>query len=580
MILSVNSGIGSSVGLFNNGKLIVCLQEERFTRIKNYMGFPQKSLDFILNTYVKPEEIKHIALCNSADHQITTESFYKRYDDAFEDAVDGKTFDRYTLQNALSKAPVFNSIYKALKRNKHLLKNRMDVKKLLELGFSIDIMRTVGHHDCHAGAVYYGLAQDQNEPYLVFTADGGGDDITTAVWKGENGDLSPLATSNCYSLGNMYSMVTHFLGFKAHEHEYKLMGLAPYVNPKYAQKYAEFFEKFLGLIDDDTVFFNYERMEHRTFAKALLDQFKNDRFDNIAAGLQLFSERISIRWIKGCIKKYGISKILGSGGTFMNVKINKLIAELPEVTFVDVFPSCGDESNIFGAYYITDRKVSSNTSVSRLTHYTTGSLPSPDLASALMTFKDKISFEVVDDVNKVMAEYLAEHKLIARCTGPMEFGARALGNRSILANPSDLKNVSTINRAVKKRDFWMPFAPIVLDSRKDDYLNIPESIKTHGSPYMMFATDTKEDKRDDMICAIHQGDFTARPEIIDSKRYCDLYEILSHFNDKTGIGVLLNTSYNLHGYPIVENSHQAIEVFVQTELDFLVIDSTVIRKRP
>ena len=124
----------------------------------------------------------------------------------------------------------------------------------------------------------------------------------------------------------------------------------------------------------------------------------------------------------------------------------------------------------------------------------------------------------------------------------------------------------------------MPFAPIVLNEKKEEYVILPKSIQAHGSPYMMFATETKAETRDDMICAIHQADFTARPEIVNKSRYPDLYKILTEFNKKTGIGVLLNTSYNLHGFPIVENSHQAIEVFLQTELDYLVIESTIIWK--
>ena len=140
-----------------------------------------------------------------------------------------------------------------------------------------------------------------------------------------------------------------------------------------------------------------------------------------------------------------------------------------------------------------------------------------------------------------------------------------------------LQNVGIINRAIKNRDFWMPFAPMILDKKVTDYIKLPESLI--NTPYMMFACDTVEKNRDNMICSIHQADFTARPQIVDKRRYKDIYEILSKFHQITGIPVLLNTSYNLHGFPIVENSSQAVEVFMNTKLDFLVIENTVLWKK-
>lgn len=264
----------------------------------------------------------------------------------------------------------------------------------------------------------------------------------------------------------------------------------------------------------------------------------------------------------------------------MNVKLNKLVAQLPEVEFVNVFPSCGDESNIFGAAYTRYNEMN-EPKVGLLSHYTLGTTPSGDLSEALEKYKGEIEFEVHENINKEFAKHLANNKIMARCSGNMEFGARALGNRSIMANPSNLRNVARINQAVKKRDFWMPFAPAIKMERASEFVEVPKSISSHKSPYMMFAVDTHEndDRRNDIVCGVHQSDFTARIEGVTPDRYPDLHEIISEFESITNIPVVLNTSFNLHGYPIVENSDQAIYVLLNSKIDYLAIDNHLIRKK-
>ncbi len=578
MILAINSGIGSSVGLFDNGSPIICLEEERFNRIKNYMGFPKKSLNFILNNHVDVQKIEYVSLCNKRGHTINREIFYSLYKKSFLQGWSGIIYDLDYLKIKLRNLKTLQKVYNFFQNSKKKFETRHEVQELINLGFQKNKILNVEHHECHAASAYYGLAKEFDSKYLIFTSDGGGDQTTSSVWIGEKGLIKKLSSSNCYSLGNIYSMTTHFLGFKSHEHEYKIMGLAPYSKKEHIEKYAKFFERFLDLKCDDTIFFNPKTITHSIFANELKKNFKNDRFDNISGGLQLFAERITERWIKGNIKKYGVSKILGSGGTFMNVKINMNISSLTEVSFVDIFPSCGDESNIFGAAFSVDNKVYKNTNISRISSYYLGSNINRDLNTALKYFSKKIQFKVEEDINSFTAKKLAENKIIARCSGAMEFGARALGNRSILANPSNLKNVGIINRAIKNRDFWMPFAPMVMKNEVKKYLVIPDSLKFSYSRFMMFACDTNNKYRDEIICAVHQSDFTARPQIVDNDND-EIFDLLEKFYKITGIPVLLNTSYNLHGFPIVENSMQAVEVFLKTELDYLLIDNVIIWKK-
>jgi carbamoyltransferase len=575
--LSINHGIGSSVGYFENGEAVFCVEEERFNRVKNWMGFPNEALAYTLNNYVPNLDVlDKIVISDINTRIINRDKFYKGYDRDFDNAVDKS--DIALAYNRNSTKQLIDYYIQRVFNPQSILGD--PIKDLLVNQYKLNFSKIerIDHHLCHASSVYYGLAPNLDQPYLIFTLDGGGDGIMAGVFKGEGGSIETLQRSAHFSIGNIYSAVTYFLGFTAHEHEYKLMGLAPYVNPKYAEKYKVYFQKFLALKNDDTEFYNPNPLDKTTFFKALLHDLKKDRFDNIAAGLQVFCEEIVIRWIKGNLKKYGIKNILGSGGVFMNVKMNMLISQIPEVAYFDVFPSCGDESNIFGAAYFTYNKYVEK-KVNLLKHYTTGSSPSVDLQGALLTYQDKINVKQVPNINEYIAGQLADNKIIARCSGQMEFGARALGNRSIMANPGNLQNVTKINQAVKKRDFWMPFAPAMLADKMHEFVTIPASVIHQKSPYMMFAFEVKEGKDVAIICGTHQADLTARVESITQDRYPDFYEIIQNFHKKTGVACVLNTSFNLHGFPIVENSHQAIDVLINSKIDELVIDDYVISRK-
>lgn len=585
LILSINAGINSSVGLFKDGRALVCLEEERFNRVKNWFGFPGQALRYMIDAgYFVPCDITDIAICDEIQSDISREKFYKRYAYHYDY---GKLLaynvklerTKLDIKNKLKSAGLYKSYIQAKEeRVQDKQFNEKLYQKLVSYGLDISKAVHVEHHLCHAASVYYGLAKNLDEPCLVFTLDGGGDKLRSTVSIGHRGDIERKSAGNEYSIGNIYSAITHHLGFRSHEHEYKLMGLAPYVAPGYAERYKEFFAHYLKLVNDDTEFANPYFINHSIFFAEVIKHLQGSRFDNIAAGLQAFAEDIVVRWIKGNIRKYGIRKILCSGGVFMNVKLNKILAQLPEVEYIDVFPSCGDESNIFGAaFHVYNSKYGKSSDL--LKEYTLGPVPGLDFQATIEKYSDKITVEQVDNINYRVAEMLRDNLVVARCSDRMEFGARALGNRSVLANPSIMQNVNKINRSVKKRDFWMPFAPAILWEDADALVDIPSSLRTQGSPYMMFAFDTKEDARDGIVCGIHQADFTARAQTVTKEMYPGLYDIITAFKELTGIPCVLNTSFNLHGYPIVANSIQAIDVLLNSEIDALAIDNYIIRRK-
>ncbi|HEY9177100.1 MAG TPA: carbamoyltransferase C-terminal domain-containing protein [Flavipsychrobacter sp.] len=585
LILAINAGINSSVGLFKDGKPVICVEEERFNRIKNWFGFPEQALQHLLSEkYFNLEKITDIAICDEVVNDISREKFYKRYEYhysygkllAYNIKLERTKLD---IKNKLKSAGLYKSYTQARQeqaedKNYH----RQLYDRIAKYGLDISKIVHVEHHLCHAASAYYGLATDINEPYLVFTLDGGGDNLRSTVSIAQNGAIERKSAGNEYSIGNMYSAITHHLGFRSHEHEYKLMGLAPYVDSKYAGKYKEFFEHYLKPVNDDTEFANPYFINHSVFFAEVIKQLTGSRFDNIAAGLQAFTEDVVVHWVRGNIRKYGIKKILCTGGVFMNVKLNMLLSQLPDVEYIDVFPSCGDESNIFGAaFYVHNSKY--NKACGLLDSYTLGPIPSNDLTGTLEQYKESITVEHSDSIHESVAGMLSENMVVAYCSGNMEFGARALGNRSILANPSQMQNINKINKSVKKRDFWMPFAPAMLWEDANTMIEVPSSLQAQGSPYMMFAFDTKESMRDNIICGVHQADFTARAQTVTSEKYPALHAIIKAFKEKTGIPCLLNTSFNLHGYPIVANSEQAVEVLLNSEIDVLVIDNYIIRRK-
>lgn len=585
LILAINAGINSSVGLFKDGKPVICVEEERFNRVKNWFGFPEQALQYLLSEeYFNPKDLTDIAICDEVVNDISREKFYKRYDYhynygkllAYNINLERTKLD---IKNKLKSAGLYKSYAQARQEQaEDRSYHRQLYNKLASLGLDISKVVHIEHHLCHAASAYYGLATDINEPYLVFTLDGGGDNLRATVSVAKNGTIERKSAGNEYSIGNIYSAVTHHLGFRSHEHEYKLMGLAPYVNTKYADKYKKFFEHYLKLVNDDTEFANPYFINHSVFFAEVIKQLTGSRFDNIAAGLQAFTEDVVVRWVRGNIRKYGIKKILCAGGVFMNVKLNMHLSQLPDVEYIDVFPSCGDESNIFGAaFYVHNSKY--NKTCGLLDSYTLGPTPLNDLTTALEKYERQITIEQSVCIHESVATMLCDNMIVAHCSSNMEFGARALGNRSILANPSQMQNINKINKSVKKRDFWMPFAPAMLWEDANTMIEVPSSLQPQGSPYMMFGFDTKESMRDNIICGVHQADFTARAQTVTSEKYPALHAIITTFKEKTGIPCVLNTSFNLHGFPIVANSSQAIEVLLHSEIDVLVIDNYIIRRK-
>jgi carbamoyltransferase len=565
-ILGVHDGHNASALLLVDGQIVAGVQEERFRNQKNYSGFPERAIEWVLEAGgLDKEDVDLVAV--SFVHRART----------FDTRLIRDVFRREQEQFVRSRVLWFGRNTPFFRVYCWQLKSER-IRAFEKAGFPRSKLRFVDHHLCHAATAYYGSSW--RDRVLVLTLDGGGDGLAATVSIGSGSSLERIAaTPDADSIGNIYSRVTFMLGFVPWEHEYKVMGMAPYASESQSVRLKKSLDDCIGLSPSDPLTFERNIPEPtRLVCRRLQSCYRFERFDHIAGALQSFTEELIVRWVREAISKTGIRKLALAGGVFMNVKVNKLIAEMPEVEDVFVFPSCGDESGSVGAAYWTYMQETGKTPVPIGPIYWGPEIGAADVEDAVKKAAREGGFEYehIEHIEDAIANLLVEHKIVARVTGPLEFGARALGNRSILADPSDLVNVQIINRMIKMRDFWMPFAPVILAEGQDEYLCRPKPIR---SPYMMFAFDTHPRRRREIIAAVHQADGTARPQIIQSDHNKSYYEILSRFEKMTGRSALLNTSFNLHGYPIALGPKEALWVFENSGLEYLALGEYLLRKK-
>ena len=579
-ILGIHDGHSASAALIENGVVLAAVQEERLSRHKNQGGFPELAIRDVLDmTGLASKDIDMAAFSGYGKSNVKTREDIMA---SFLQKIEPK--QKGILKHAGHMLRVFTSKDGQREaKQKHRQKKRME--PLLDMGFSTKGVTFVEHHLCHAATAYYGQPK-RNDPILVITVDAAGDSLCATVNKGKNGKIERIAQiPSTDSVAILYSLFTYLMGFVPLEHEYKLMGLAPYAEN--SGRTDEVFNYLSSL-------FNFPQSNPLVWQRnsGVVDTFKIGpelktfiqyrRFDHIAGGLQRFIETFFLQWIGQVVKQTGIRRLALSGGLFMNVKLNKLIMEMPEVESLFVCPSCGDETNSIGAAWAACSQMSGANkepvSIPALGPIYFGrefSQAQVDSAVASYGFSKNVKWKTCEDIESECAGLLAEGKVVARCKGRMEFGARALGNRSILANPNSWKAVKVINEMIKMRDFWMPFAPSMLAEHADKYIVNPKQIH---APYMIMAFDTKKDKLDNIVAAIHPYDESCRPQVMEASWNPDYHRLIQAYMELTGEAVILNTSLNLHGLPMVCSPEDALYVFDNSGLEYLALGSTLVEE--
>ena len=559
-ILAVNDGHNASCLYMEEGEVRFALQEERLSRIKNQDGFPALAL----------QHLRAQTDISAVDAFVFTTHYVPR---PMHDR--GERIRAYKRGGAIS---AMKEIAKQLgaKRIRAAALRKSRIAQAVSAGIPPGKISFLDHHLCHAASAYYGWGKS-DDAVLVLTNDGAGDDLCATVSIGRAGKLERIASVHMnHSIGELWALFTAMMGMVPLEHEYKLMGLAPYAPPDGVARVKKILDEFFSFTQDGlgwevTPGHPPVPYAYHYFREAL--EFM--RFDWVAGGLQSFTEEFLCRWVSNAIRKTGIRKVALAGGTFMNVKANKRIGELEEVEELFIFPSCGDETLPFGAAYYTQAMGGGD--VKPLGHlYLGAAYGNAEVEAAYdgYAFKNKYTIRRCANICEDVAELLARGEIVAWFQGREEFGARALGARSIIADPTRKNVINEINEMIKSRDFWMPFATSMLDAGADRYLVNPKGI---ASPYMIMTFDTTAAAAE-IEGGCHPYDKTCRPQVVTGDWSPKYYDLLTGFSGRTGRYGILNTSFNLHGLPVASSPEDAFLVLDNSGLKFLAIEDYLVEK--
>ncbi len=602
IILGIAAEHNSSATLMKNGKILGIVQEERLTKNKNQCAFPLLAIKELIENHLNGDYklIDRVVYGTiKSDPYFTALNFYSGYS-VEEQINDMKNYwyKKYYKKKNTTNSYWKNKYKKKINVNKNhnydfsFLSKKMTYEE--EINYFSEIERKsvvskhfsklknisfLDHHTCHAYYALYGgeLSEKKFKDTLVVTADAYGDNKNWSVSiVNKNGTLNRLASGNNFTVARIYKFCTLILGMKPNEHEYKVMGLSSYSNSHY---HIEKVEKiFFDILDFKKGLFKSK--------KPLIDSYfdlkmrlEGHRFDNIAAALQNWSSKVTLKWIEYWLKRTKKKGLAFSGGLSMNIKANGDIMNSSLVNWLSIPASGGDESLCIGAcyYYATINKV--RTRVMKSPYLGSSSILNKNWFDRLKDTKmNKDDFTLIENFNNKMAAKLLERdEILARCVGRAEFGARALGNRSIIANPKNVENIKKINNLIKNRDFWMPFTPSILKEKANLFL---KNSKNVISPYMTIGYETKDYAIQNIKACLHPGDNTARPQFVKKNYNKDYWSLINEFYKLTKIPCLLNTSLNLHGEPMNYTISDAVRTLALSSLDFLLLpNNTLLLKK-
>tara|TARA_B110000971_G_scaffold120591_1_gene123478 strand:- start:9804 stop:11618 length:1815 start_codon:yes stop_codon:yes gene_type:complete len=571
----------SSACLLEDDKILCAFQEERFTRKKFDSSFPNNSIKNCLS----------YASLNI--NQIDCIAFYENPDLKLDRII--KTFLRY------------DSL--ALKNSKDLVEwysNKFFIEKIIrdQLDYKNDFI-FFNHHESHAASAFY------PSPFKnagILTLDGVGEWNTSTHSIGKDSKISIVKEENFpNSLGLFYSSFTNFCGFKVLSGEYKLMGLAPYGEPKYANVIKD---NLISINEDGSIKLNLKYFEFHKYKKMINKNFEdlfklkirqknenmNLKYLDIAASVQQVVEEVVIKNVNSLIKNYQIENLCLSGGVALNCVANGKIDQQTDIKKIWIQPAAGDAGSSIGAAYLALYKkydyarIADNTNDKQQGSYLGHAFKDNEIKDLLdsLGFHYK-EFNSKDIWTESIVNYLVDSQVIGYFEGRMEFGPRALGSRSIIANPTDPEMQKKLNLKIKFRESFRPFAPLVLEEYANEWFDIKNK-----NNYMLMTYFLKNEKKIfhskvkgldkikklySSVPAVTHVDYSARAQILDQKYKEKLHGILSLFNKKTKIPMIINTSFNIRGEPIVNTPYDALKCFMNTNMDILVLENFILIKK-
>ncbi|MEL6269417.1 MAG: carbamoyltransferase N-terminal domain-containing protein [Chloroflexota bacterium] len=581
----------SAAALLKDGELVAASMEERFSRKKHDNDFPEQAIAFCLK--------RAGITANDLDYVV----FYEKPLVKFE----------RILLTTLNTFPNSMNVWRDAMIT--WLNEKLWVKNIIQnrVGIRYDKVLFCDHHMSHAASTFF--ASPFKEA-AVLTVDGVGEWTTTTLgsassyWEGETGENKiDLFQEQRFphSLGLLYSTFTAWLGFRVNNGEYKVMGMTPYGEPKHMDKvervikrgqdgsyhldldYFDFHQstsrsyskKFLDLFGEnrppDLEFFTMKTNPERSAEKAMMD--RNQFYADVAASIQRVTEDVLIDICNYLHRKTGHSKLVMAGGVALNTKANyRLLTETP---FDEIYiqPAAGDDGGALGAALWAYHMVLGKPRNWVMPNAYYGEEYSD---AECRTFLDNIGvkYESYDDnIDKmldVMTDDLTQERVIGFFQGRFEWGPRALGNRSIIADPRSAAMKEVVNTKIKYREPFRPFAPVILRERSPEYFTYPDVEKHEAPRYMLMVSPIREDKQDEIQAVNHEG--TGRLQAIERETNPRYYGIVERFGQATGVPILLNTSFNLRGEPIVNTPRDAYNTFTNSDIDILALGSYLVRK--
>ncbi len=580
----------SAACLLKDGKIIAAAQEERFTRKKHDPSYPKNAIEFVLGyADLRVSEVDQIV-------------FFEKPFLKFERLLE--TYVAFAPKGFVSFAKAMPLWIKEKLFQKNLLFNKL--KEQDKKYISDDNIFFSDHHLSHAASAFF---PSPFEEAVVLTADGVGEWATTTVAVGKGNELNIKKEIHFpHSLGLLYSAFTYYTGFKVNSGEYKLMGLAPYGNPIYESK----IKKLIDIKEDGTFRLNQKYFNYATGLTMTNDHFnklfgedprnaKNEKLTqfhmDIAASIQKVTEEIMVKLAKSIRKEYNIKNLCLAGGVALNCVANGKI--LQENIFENIWiqPAAGDAGGSLGAALALWHIDQKNKRIVNSNDDMAGSYLGPEFdqdqieneLKSVNAIYETFDYETL--INKT-SDFLSEGKAIGWFQGRMEFGPRALGGRSILGDPRSDKMQKNLNLKVKFRESFRPFAPSVLredlshwfDMNVDSpymllvaNINLNKKINMTKEQKNLFGIDKLNIKRSE-IPAVTHVDYSARIQTVNKNTNKCYYDLISKFKEKTGCPVIVNTSFNVRGEPIVNTPTDAFNCFMGTELDYLIIGNCILDK--
>jgi carbamoyltransferase len=570
--------------LLRDGEIVAAAQEERFTRKKHDPGFPSEAIAYCLRAgAITVDDLDYVGF----------------YDKPF------IKFERILL-TSLAVSPV--GLRQFLDAMPVWLKDKLFIRETIraELGYEGEIL-FAEHHESHAASAFY------PSPFTdaaILTMDGVGEWATSSYGVGHGKDLELLAELRFpHSLGLLYSAFTYYTGFKVNSAEYKVMGLAPYGEPRYADAILR---ELVDLKDDGSFklnmrYFNYLR--GRTMTSGVFDTVfggpprpaespLTQREMDLARSVQDVTEEIMLRMARQVHRETGLPNLCLAGGVALNCVGNGRILREGPFERLWIQPAAGDAGGALGVATLIWHKVLGHERQADGTHdQMRGALLGPEfdpeeIEATLQRFGARYERLTAEQLTEAAAELVAQEKVVGWFAGRMEFGPRALGARSIIGDPRSPRMQSVMNRKIKFRESFRPFAPSVLRERCSDYFALDAE-----SPYMLIVAPVREERRQAMTAqqerlfgidklnvprsdlpAITHVDYSARVQTVTADSNPLYYQLIRAFEARTGCGVIVNTSFNVRGEPIVCTPEQAYRCFMRTEMDALVLAPFVLRK--